>query len=152
MRNILIVLMAVIVISGCDNKVVYKKYHVLENMNWSRFDDQVFDINVTKNIPLDLYLSLRHHTDMPYNYLDVNITMETPNGEFRSKDYHFSLKDSNNKWKGSGMGELWDLDLTIRKDISFRKDGICKVTIENKMPRGNIPGIIELGIIVKESN
>jgi hypothetical protein len=50
------------------------------------------------------------------------------------------------------MGELWDLDLTIRKDISFRKDGICKVTIENKMPRGTIPGIIELGIIVKEAN
>ena len=64
-----------------------------------------------------------------------------------SRDYHFKLKDENNKWKSDGAGDLWDINLGIRKEMSFSKSGICKVRIENKMTKVQTPGIIEIGLM-----
>ncbi|MEJ2594530.1 MAG: hypothetical protein P8100_05250, partial [bacterium] len=100
---------------------------------------------------LDFYLFLRHHTDFPYEKLFVNITFYSPGGEMRSNDYAFDLKDYRGEWLAEGMGELWDLELLIRREMPFFEDGICKVRVENKYPKYDTPGIIELGLIVRKS-
>ena len=69
----------------------------------------------------------------------------------RSRDYHFRLKNTKLEWKGDGMGELWDIELPIRKDMLFNKSGICKIRIENRMRKVETPGIMEVGLIVKKS-
>jgi len=49
------------------------------------------------------------------------------------------------------MGELCDIELPIRKDMIFNKSGICRVRVENKMNKAETPGIIEVGLIVKNA-
>ena len=75
-----------------------------------------------------------------------------PGGEMRSGDYHFELKDENGKWKANGMGELWDIELLIRKNFKMKEEGVCKVRIENKMTKLQTPGIMEIGLVVKKSS
>lgn len=152
MKQTIIFLFIVIILSGCKNDTVFKEYRKMDNLTWARFDIQNFEVPVNKGEALDLYFALRHHTDFPYNYIDVNITLFTPDGEMRSRDYHYRLIDTDLKWKGDGMGELWDIDLPIRKDIKFNKSGICKIRVENKMNRPQIPGIIEIGVIANKSD
>ena len=123
----------------------------MDNMVWQRFDNQEFSFDVEKETPVDLYLSLRHHTNYPYDHINVNVTIETPDGEKRSREYRFNLKDKKGSWKSSGMGELWDIDLPIRKNISFRDSGECRVIIENKMSKIHTPGILEVGLLVRKS-
>jgi gliding motility-associated lipoprotein GldH len=82
----------------------------------------------------------------------VNITFYLPGGEMRSVDYHFNLKDEQGKWLADGMGELWDIELPIRKKLRMPEAGICKVRIENKMTKLETPGIIEMGLIVKKAS
>jgi len=120
-------------------------------MTWNRFDILEFEVPVNEGDKLDFDLALRHHTDFPYNKLFVNITFNAPDGEMRSADYAFNLKDDNGKWLADGMGELWDIDLPIRKEMPFYQSGICKVKIENNYPKFDTPGIIEVGLVVKES-
>lgn len=128
---------------------MFKEYYRFDNITWDRFNILIFDVNVEKGQLLDFDLLLRHHTLYPYDYLDVNITFYTPSGASLSRDYHFDLKDENGNWKAEGLGDLWDIDLSIRKEMSFSKNGVCKVRIENKMTKVKIPGIVEIGMIAR---
>lgn len=138
-------------LSGCNNNTVFKEYHKMKKGSWNRLDIQTFEVPVNRGDKLDFYLSLRHHTHFPYNYIDVNVTFFTPNGEMRSRDYHHRLIGTDLKWKGDGMGELWDIDLPVRDGLTFRKSGICEVRVESKMSRVELPGILEVGLIAKKS-
>ena len=95
---------------------------------------------------------LRHHSYFPYDFMDVNITFYLPGGEMRSGDYHYKLKDKEGKWLSDGMGELWDIELPVRKNLKIIEAGICKVRIENKMTKMETPGIVELGLLVKKAD
>jgi gliding motility-associated lipoprotein GldH len=142
----------IILMTSCTNKEVFKQYNTFDKVSWNRFDILQFEVPVKAGNYLDFILALRHHTYYPYDYLDANITFYPPSGGMRSAEYHFELKDKNGDWKADGMGELWDIELPIRDSLYFNKDGICKVRVENKMTRIETPGIMEIGLIVRESN
>jgi len=151
MYKVLPSLIIILLLTSCNSNTTFKEYKKFDDISWNRFDIIDFEFPVQQKEPLDFYLALRHHTDFPYNYIDVNITINTPDGEMRSRDYRFRLKDTDLKWKGSGMGDLWDIELPIRKEMLFNKNGICKIQIENKMHRVETPGIIEVGLIIKRN-
>jgi len=151
-KNMIALVIAIVLITSCGNRIVFKEYRKLDNVSWNRFDIQNFDIEVQKNEQLDFYFFLRHHTNFPYDYLDLNVTFYMPGGEMRSGEYHFELKDENNNWKANGMGELWDIELLIRKKLKMKEKGVCKVHIENKMTKMETPGIMEIGLVVKKSS
>lgn len=151
MKNIILFLLLNIFFAGCNNNSVFKEYRKMDNVSWNKFDVQEFEVPVVKGKPIDLLFALRHHTSFPYKFIDVNVTFYTPDGEIRSKDYHYRLIGTDLKWKGDGMGELWDIELPIRRKMTFKKSGICKITIESRMNKLELPGIIEVGLIVNNT-
>jgi gliding motility-associated lipoprotein GldH len=151
MRTVLISLSLVALLSSCREPAVYREYIKMPNVNWERFNILEFDVPVKNGDLLDFYLFVRHHTNFPYDKLYVNITFYSPDGEMRSRDYDFKLKDEEGEWLSEGMGELWDIELPIRKGMPFYAGGKCKIRVENKYSKYDTPGIIEVGLIVKES-
>ncbi len=152
MKKYTFFVLVALLLLGCNNTTIFKDYKKMDNISWNRFDIVEFEVPVKKGKPMDFYLSLRHHTNMSYKFIDVNVTFFTPDGEMRSRDNHYRLIGTDLKWKGIGMGDLWDIDLPIRKEMLFNKSGVCKIKIENKMSRLETTGIIEVGLIVKKSN
>jgi gliding motility-associated lipoprotein GldH len=145
-------LTSLIILTSClRESVVFREYVEMNNMIWNRFNIIEFEVPVHENDVFDFKLFLRHHTDFPYDKLFVNITFYSPGGDIRSKDYTFDLKDYRGDWLANGMGELWDLEILIRKEMPFYENGICKVRIENKYPKFDTPDIIEVGLIVQKS-
>lgn len=145
-------LTSIIILTSCYREsVVFREYIEMDNMTWNRFDILEFEVPVKENDVFDFKLFLRHHTDFPYDKLFVNITFYSPGGDMRSRDYDFDLKDYRGDWLAKGMGELWDVEILIRKEMPFFENGICKVRIENKYPKFDTPGIIEIGLIVQKS-
>lgn len=145
-------LTSLIILTSCYREsVVFREYIEMDNMTWNRFDILEFEIPVKENDVFDFKLFLRHHTDFPYDKLFVNITFYSPGGDMRSRDYDFDLKDYRGDWLAKGMGELWDVEILIRKEMPFFENGICKVRVENKYPKFDTPGIIEIGLIVQKS-
>ncbi len=151
MKTRLFAVLLLLLLFSCGQPVVFKEYKTFENVSWNRFDYLYFEFPVKAGDKLDFYLALRHHTFLPYDFLDVNITFYMPGGEMRSAEYHFELKDKDGNWKADAMGELWDIELPIREDLAFYKDGVCKVRMENKMIRTETPGIVEVGLIARKS-
>jgi len=141
-----------LLVTACGNKTVFIEYREFDDVSWNRFDIQNFEVPVEENDVLDFYFMVRHHSYFPYDFIDVNITFYLPGGGMRSGDYHYDLKDEQGKWLGSGMGELWDIELPIRRNLNIAEAGICKVRIENKMTKLETPGIIEVGLLVKKTD
>ncbi len=152
MQKIILLFIIISLLTACTNNTAFKEYKKFDDISWNRFDILEFEFPVEKKEPVDFYLALRHHTNFPYSFVDVNITIFTPDGEIRSREYRFRLKNTDLKWKGDGMGELWDIEFPIRKEMLFNKNGICKVEIENKMHKVETPGIIEVGLIVRKAS
>jgi len=152
MKQSATLILLIFLMVSCANKEVFKEYKTFDKVSWNRFDILYFEVPVKAGDYLDFYLALRHHTFFPYDYINTNITFYSPDGEMRSKEYHFELKDKDGQWKANGMGELWDIEFPIRDSSFFNKDGICKVRVENKMTKIETPGIVEVGLIVRESN
>ncbi|MCF6170258.1 MAG: gliding motility lipoprotein GldH [Bacteroidales bacterium] len=134
---------------SCGQPVVFKEHKKFEDVSWNRFDILFFEVPVQAGDYLDFYLALRHHTNFPYDYLDANITFYMPGGGMRTAEYHFKLKQKNGEWKAKGMGELWDIELPVSDSLHFKKAGICKVRVENKMTKTETPGLVEVGLIVR---
>ncbi len=152
MKAIISPIIITLLLISCNSRTVFREYNKFDDISWNRMDFLNFEVPVQENESLDFYLAIRHHTDFPYGFIDVNITFFTPDGEMRSRDYHFNLKNDELKWKGDGMGELWDIKLPIRKNMIFNKSGKCKIRIENKMNKMETPGIIEVGLTVKRAD
>ncbi len=146
------ILISLIILTSClRESVEFREYVEMDNMTWNRFNTLEFEVPVKENDVFDFKLFLRHHTDFPFDKLFVNITFYSPGGDIRSRDYDFDLKDYRGDWLANGMGELWDLEILIRKEMPFYENGICKVRVENKYSKLDTPGIIEIGIIVQKS-
>lgn len=151
MKRLIPILIFTLLLGACMRSTVFKEYKTFENISWNRFDFLIFEVPVLQGQQLDFDLALRHHTYFPYDYLDVNITFYLPDGGMRTKDYHFELKDDNGAWKSKGMGELWDIQLPIHRGMLFSEAGTCQVRIENKMTKVELPGIMEVGLLVYEA-
>ena len=150
-KAIFISLLLAAFLTSCRRPAVFREYREIGNMTWNRFDILEFDVPVNAGDVLDFDIFLRHHTDFPYDKLFVNITFNAPGGEMRSGDYEFELKDDKGNWRADGMGELWDIELPVRKEMHFEETGICRVRIENKYPKFDTPGIVEVGLIAKKT-
>ncbi|HDO26915.1 MAG TPA: hypothetical protein ENH02_02250 [Bacteroidetes bacterium] len=149
-RSVLLLLLPVI-LSACSHAVVFNETKTFDNATWRRFDILWFNVPVKKGDVLDFDLNLTHLSGFQYDKLWVDITFYTPDGTTRSRDYDFNLKDKAGNRKGEKSGDRWQVDLPVRKDLSFNKTGICKVRIENKYSKMETPGIVELGLTVNKS-
>ncbi len=135
----------------CTNKTVFYEYNTMQNNSWKRFDNQKFSFEVEKGVNYDIYFTLKHDKSMNRS-VDVNITTETPIGELRSREYNFTLKDSKNNWLGEIQSNNIYIELPVRKNFLAREDGSFIVQIENKYPKSQLPGIIEVGLKVYKSD
>jgi gliding motility-associated lipoprotein GldH len=151
MRIYISITIFLLVLISCREPAAFREYKKMDNISWNRFDILNFEVPVKNGEQLDFDLAIRHHTDFPFETIWVNITFYSPDETMRSRDYELEFKNEDGKWKADGLGDLWDIEFPIIHGMSFYKDGICKVRVENKMSKFETPGIIEVGLIARKS-
>ncbi len=140
---------ALILFSGCSSNTVFESYHKFDNLNWKRFDNQKFEFTVENTeVEYDVFLSIRHIPEIPYKEIRINYTVRTPSGDMRSNDLIMDLYENDSKLSDC-LGDFCDFVYPIRQGISFSEVGKVRIEIENKYPKMDMPGIMEVGLIVK---
>ncbi len=141
-----VVLLSIISCTGNGSKG-YEKIITIKDHNWQRFNKLNFEVPVKKNDSLDFYLVFQYNADFSEKRLPVNITFYTPGGETRSRNFSFWLVDRKTKKKlGTTENHKTSIVLPIRKEMPFIANGVCKVTIEKKIPKVDNFGIEAVGL------
>lgn len=139
-------------LTGCGKGKLLEEYHRFSNLSWNRFDILTFETNLEKQENLyDISLAVRHLPEYPYDHLDIHLTIISPDGSERSSAHTIEIKDKEGRLLGKGLGDYWDVVLRVMEGITLTGPGKLIVEIENKMTRLETPGIIEIGLIIRES-
>jgi gliding motility-associated lipoprotein GldH len=151
-KLILIFIPVIIVLTSCNPRKIYEKHFDIDRITWNRFDVKTFKVEI-KDISANyaFYAAIRHLTDVPFRFLTIKFIIYTPSGERRILEQKILLKDNDGNLLGDGMGDLWDVNHLVRDNFKFTEPGICTVEISSTMSQADLPGIMQVGLIVKKS-
>jgi gliding motility-associated lipoprotein GldH len=146
------ILLFLITFSSCTPKKIYEKHIDIDRITWSRFDVKTFDVEIKDiDASYDFYIAIRHHTDVPLKFITTAFNLYTPSGEVRMLEQKIMLRDNEGKLLGDGMGDIWDVRFPARKGLKFTEPGICRIEISSTMSQADLPGIMQVGLIVEKS-
>lgn len=148
---IVLLLISLLFISSCSRNERQCQYFSFHDHAWNRFEKQKFEIPV-RNIssPLELKLILRHNDDYPFDNLYINVIVEMPGGEERIMEKDFTLRDTGGNFLSDDRKGYREISFTLYKELQFSEKGLCRVEIENLIPKIEIPGILELGLCLQK--
>jgi gliding motility-associated lipoprotein GldH len=145
-------LLALIGLSSCNSKKIYEKHIDNERITWNRFDVKTFEVEIKDvSTAYNFLVAIRHHTEVPFRYVDVRMVIYTPDGETRIMEQQIMLRDKDGMPLGDGMGDLWDVVHPVRKDLKIKQPGTCKVEISSTMSQADLPGILQVGLLVMKN-
>jgi gliding motility-associated lipoprotein GldH len=150
--TLLIILIMTVSVSCQKDKGMLVVHSFPDNF-WSRFEKQEFDFNVNDiRHPYDLELVVRHDDTYPFNNLYINVVIYLPDGEERIMEHDFIMKGSDRKFISQEKDGYREVVFTLRNGLRINKEGLCRVEIENLIPKTGIPGMVGLGVRMKKSN
>jgi gliding motility-associated lipoprotein GldH len=148
---VLLALTAGLIFPSCQGGRVFEEYRKLDDYTWKRFDNIVFEAEIEDTgASYNIYIAIRHITQYPFKNLMITAIMKTPSGEERYLEYDLKIRDDEGKPLGNGMGDLWDINIPLRKNFRFRNPGKVVMEFENRMSRPTTPGIMEIGLIIEK--
>ena len=137
---------------SCNNNEKQCLFISFDHNTWNRFEKQKFEFSVENtSFPYDVMLTIRHNEDYLFDNLYINVVMEMPGGEERIMEYDFKIKDANGNFQSNVKSGYHELSFPLHEELHFSGRGVCRVEIENLIPKMEIPGILELGLCLLQS-
>lgn len=150
LRFILSLVLALPMLS-CNRGPVYEKYVKMKNTTWDRFDIKEFEIPVAEaSKTYDISVFVHCTEQFHYDNLPFYAILTTPSGEERMRDVTVPVRE-NGKLITDIKTKKAESVLLLWKSISIADKGICKITLENMIPKIQTEGIDEIGIVVTKS-
>jgi len=133
--------------SDSQNYVVLSKD--FDGEKWGRFDFVVADFDVLKPMTVDLVMEVTLSDDFPNVYpfykndgdFPFCMDIEFPDGNYRAKEYRYSLKDKDGNWKSEKTDGYYHFSMSLINELNIKESGVCKFKIENKYSKDPLYGI-----------
>ena len=144
-------MIAFLALAACKPEPAYQKFHEMQGNTWSRFDNQTFEIPIEDTgKSYAIFLTLTRTSDFPYDEFPVFVTLKTPAGEERTKEFNFKLVDYI-KTSDKEVNDSLSYEFPLWKELQISDKGKCTLTIENIIPKIATPGIKKVGVLVIKS-
>jgi gliding motility-associated lipoprotein GldH len=149
---IFISILGLIIGTSCSGrKPVFEKYHKFANSTWDRFNKIIFNVPIENTtIKYNITCILKPAKTFIYNNMPVYVIMNTPSGEERLFELKVPVKEDG-KFIGEVEGQPVVIKAALWKGLQISEKGICKISIENMVPKIQTEGMNEIGIIVEQS-
>ena len=143
-----------IILLSCDSGKVFEEYIEVENATWQKENIASFEFETSDTLnPHNLYINIRNTGSYAYSNLYLFITMQGPDGAALQDTVNCILADKRGEWLGSGVGDLWDLQMPYIGGFMFAKKGKYIVSFEQAMRvESGLEGITDIGLRVEKQN
>ena len=123
---------------------------------WHRFDYLTASYNVVKapmtaDLVLEVEVSDVYPNVYPYHdddngCLTIEMTITSPDGSRRSREYFYRLKDKDGNFKSEKVDGYYHYSLPLINEMSFSESGEYVIKVENKYSKDPLYGIKSLNI------
>ena len=139
---------------SCDSNKVFEEYIEVENANWQKENIASFEFIAKDTITAhNIYINIRNTGDYLYSNLYLFVTMKGPNGGILKDTVNCILADNRGKWLGSGVGDLWDLQIPYVGGFKFAQTGSYIISYEQAMRvEKGLKGITDIGLRVEKAD
>ena len=139
--------------ASCLPSPHYQKVETVPQNAWSYNFKPKFTFEITDTTAgYETYFIIRHTQAYPFSNLWLWLYIKTPgDSTVRRERVNVPLAQSNGKWLGNGMGELFQQQLRLNLDsVSFKKPGTYQITVEQNMRVNPLPEVLNVGMMVKK--
>ena len=157
-NKLLISMVALLILSSCNESLVYSEYRHIEDGKWPMDHGIQFELSqLDPDQQYRMFLNLRNDNNYPFSNLFLITELETPKGETLGDTLEFKMADPMGNWLGQGRGSLVEHKLWYREKIVFPDSGVYRVTVSHAMRKNGevqglpvLEGITDLGLEIEK--
>jgi len=139
-------------IASCDRKKVFESYKELDEKGWNKDSIVVFNVPLADTIKNhNLYVNIRNKGTYAYSNIYLFMSIGSPDGQVKTDTVEFTLAEPDGRWKGSGIGGLYDNQILFKNSVFFPHKGVYKFQIKQGMRDNVLQGIRDVGIRIERA-
>jgi gliding motility-associated lipoprotein GldH len=147
MRYVVFLTAALCCFISCDSKRIFEEYKPIESEGWHKDSVIVFLVNLWDPFSqYNMYLNIRNRGNYPNSNIWLSITTRFPDGRLMTDTAEFILAYPSGRWKGKGIGDLFDNQILYRQDVVSPVGGEYQFLIRQAMRPVRLKGIQDIGI------
>lgn len=138
-------------LTACDPNRVFEENTDFPNYSWDVQQKPAFTFAIEDTTALyDVYFNVRHASAYGFYNLYVKHTLTGPAGQVGQPQLHqmLLLDPKTGEPKGSGTGDIYDMQLLALPNQRFVKPGNYTLTLEQYMRQAQLPGLMAMGVRV----
>ena len=159
MPRIIWMLLALILLTACDDKLVYSEIKPTEGGSWSSGDVKEFDLAVPDTLTdHQIYFLIRNDNTFPYSNLFLIAELEFPDGQVVKDTLEYEMARPDGSWMGKGIGSSIENRLWYKENVIFALDGVYTLKLSHAMRQNgevegivNLQGITDVGVEVEKT-
>lgn len=152
-RGIYLIFLIAILMTACNENVVYESNQRIPGNEWSRFDTHRFEVEIDDTVNAhNLLINVRNTGEYPRSNLFLFVSASSPSGAFTRDTLEFILAEPSGKWLGKGFGSVWQNRFYYRRNVRFPERGIYLFEFEQAMRFDDLPGILDIGLRIEKSD
>jgi gliding motility-associated lipoprotein GldH len=148
----LFIIVLVALLSSCDPQRVFDDNKTIDKGKWYYENKLPFDVLVKDTQrSYNLYVNLRVSAD--YRYSNIFLWLHTTNPENKTdkRRIEFRLANSAGKFLGSGLGDIYDYQLPVMKNIKLQHPGFYRFELEQNMRDDTLTNVLSAGVRLEYS-
>ena len=139
-------------LTSCDSRRVFEENVDIPEYLWDVKNKISFEVNIDDTTSLhNLYVNVRQASHYPYANLYLFILIKFPNGKLAKDTLECVLADASGKWKGDGLGDIWDNQILWKPNVKFPIKGKYTFEYEQAMRIEKLPFIMDMGLRVEKA-
>lgn len=138
-------------LTACDPNRVFEQNIDFPNNSWDVQQKPAFTFAIQDTTArYDVYFNVRHASSYGFYNLYVKHTLTGPAGLVGQPMLHqmLLLDPKTGEPKGSGTGDIYDIQLLALPNQRFAKAGNYTLTLEQYMRLDQLPGLMAMGVRV----
>ena len=142
-----------LILSGCDENVVYKAHEDIDDGLWYIKNKPTFKVEIKDTTATyNMYYLLRNTLQYPYYNLYLSRNFAAPDGKVISNTLEevFISNEATGKPYGHGLGDLFDHKIPFLKNYTFPRSGTYTFTLSQSMRQNPLPFVMSVGISVEK--